>query len=610
MAWQGKILRVDLTNLSAKEEPLNMEWAEAYIGQRGLATRYLMEEIDPAVSALSPDNKLIFATGPLTGTGASTGGRWSVVTKGALTGAIACSNSGGQFGGELKLAGWDMIIFEGRAPKPVYLYIRNDRVEILGAEGFVWGKTVWETEEMVCKRHHDPDIKLASIGIAGEQGVKFACVVNDRDRAAGRSGVGTVMGSKNLKTVAVRGTKGVDVNNPKEFFSVAMKASAKLNATADAKRRGAIGTMAMMDVNQAWGSLPTRNCRDVQFEGAGNINVAAMTRIRESDGKANLKTNKGCFACTIACGRVSEIDPTHFSVRDKGGKYTTPEGGLEYEGAFALGPFCGVDDIEAATYAQALCNEHSMDPISFGATLGAAMELFEMGVITTEHTGGMALNFGSAEALCWAAEVTGTATDFGRELGLGSKRLCEKYGHPEISMSVKGQEFAGYDPRAMQGMGLLYATSNRGACHLRGAAWTEDYTDVSPVGRAPVVKKAQDGMAMYDSTGLCMFARGGFGDEMLIAQLEADLPGEWGIDRLMETGERIWNLERLFNLKAGFTAKDDTLPARVLEEPAKTGAATGKVTELSVMLPEYYEQRGWSPEGVPKDATLSRLGLS
>lgn len=610
MAWQGKILRVDLTNLTAKEEPLNMTWAEDYIGQRGLGSKYLMEEIDPKVDPESPDNKLIIATGPMTGTGASTGGRWSVITKGALTGAIACSNSGGLFGGELKIAGWDMIIFEGRAPKPVYLYIQDDKVEILDAEGFIWGRTVWETEDMVRQRHHNPDIKLASIGVAGEQGVKYACVVNDRDRAAGRSGVGTVMGSKNLKTIAVRGTKGVAVDNPKAFLSAISSASAKLNATDDAKRRGAVGTMAMMDVNQAWGSLPTHNCRDVQFDGVDNINVAAMTRIRPSDGKSNLKTKKACFACSIACGRVSEIDPSHFSVRGKGDKYTGAEGGLEYESAFALGPYCGVDDIEAATYAQALCNEHSLDPISFGVTLGAAMEMFEMGVITTEHTGGMALNFGSAEALCWAAEVTGVAEGFGRELGLGSKLLCEKYGHPELSMTVKGQEFAGYDPRAMQGMGLLYATSNRGACHLRGAAWTEDYTDVSPVGRAPVVKNAQDGMAMYDSTGLCMFARGGFGNDKLIEQLDTGLPGDWNMDRLNLTGERIWNLERMFNLAAGLTAEDDTLPKRMLEEPAKTGAAAGRVNELGAMLPEYYEKRGWTTEGIPTPETLSRLGLS
>ncbi len=610
MAWQGKILRVDLTNGTCVSEPLNMEWAAQFVGQRGLATKYLMEEIDPKVNPLSPDNKLIFATGPLTGTGASTGGRWSVVTKGALTGAIACSNSGGFFGGELKTAGWDMIIFEGRAPKPVYLNIRNDLADLLDAEEFIWGKTVWETEDLVRQRHMDNEIKLASIGVAGEEGVLFAAVVNDRDRAAGRSGVGTVMGSKNLKTISVRGTVGVAVDDPKRFLEAITTANARLNATADRDRRAAIGTMAMMDVNQAWGSLPTRNCQDVQFEGEENINVAAMTRIRPSDGRANLLRNKACFACSIGCARVSVMDPSHFSMKGKGEKYTKTEGGLEYESAFALGPMCGVDDIEAATYASMLCNEHSMDPISFGATLSAAMELFEIGAITTEHTGGMVLEFGSAEALCWAAEVTGMAQGFGRELGLGSKRLCEKYGHPELSMTVKGQEFAGYDPRAMQGMGLLYATSNRGACHLRGAAWTEDYTDVSPKGRAPVVKNAQDGMAFYDSTGLCMFARGGMGDDLIAEQMDAALPGKWDAERIKVTGERIWNLERQFNLAAGFTMADDTLPERSLKEPAKTGAAAGKVNELDKMLPEYYEVRGWTTDGIPTTETLNRLGLA
>lgn len=610
MAWQGKILRVDLTKGTCISEPLNMEWAELFVGQRGLATKYLLEEIDPKVDPVSPDNKLIFATGPLTGTSASTAGRWSVVTKGALTGAIACSNSGGFFGGELKTAGWDMIIFEGRAPKPVYLNINNEQAELLDADGFIWGKTVWETEDLVRHRHRDNDIKLASIGVAGEEGVMFAAVVNDRDRAAGRSGVGTVMGSKNLKTVAVRGTNGVSVDDPKRFLEVSAAASARLNATDDRQRRAEIGTMAMMDVNQSWGSLPTRNCRDVQFEGAENINVAAMKRIRPSDGRANLMRNKACFACSIGCARVSVMDPTHFSVKDKGDKYTKPEGGLEYESGFALGPMCGVDDLEAATYASILCNEHSMDPISFGATVSAAMELYDIGAITKKDTGGMALEFGSAEALCWAAEVTGMAQGFGRELGLGSKRLCEKYGHPEFSMTVKGQEFAGYDPRAMQGMGLLYATSNRGACHLRGASWTEDYTDVSPKGRAPVIKGSQDGMAFYDSTGLCMFARAGMGNDLVAEQLDAALPGKWDAERIELTGERIWNLERQFNLAAGLTSADDTLPKRSLEEPAKTGAAAGKVNELGKMLPEYYEVRGWSKKGEPTAETLKRLGLS
>jgi len=609
MAWQGKILRVDLTNMKSSSEPLNMEWAEKYIGLRGLASKYLMEEIDPKVDPEAPGNKLIIATGPLTGTAASTSSRWAAVTKGALTHAIACSNSGGFFGAELKLAGWDMVILEGRAPKPVYLSINNDKVEILEAEGFIWNKTVWETEDLIRTRHGNNDIRLASIGVAGETGVKYACIVNDRDRAAGRSGVGAVMGSKNLKSIAVRGTKGIQVKDPMAFLEATRIASTRLNASQDRNNKAASGTMVMMDVNQSWGSLPTRNCQDVQFEGEEDINVAAMKRVRKSDGKANLLTNKACFGCTIGCARVSKLDPAHFSIKDSGDKYTGAEGGLEYESGFGLGPMCGVSDIEAATYANMLCNEHSMDPISFGATLSAAMELFEIGAITTKETGGMALNFGSAEALCWAVKVTGTAQGFGVELGLGSKLLCAKYGHPELSMTVKGQEFAGYDPRAMQGMGLLYATSNRGACHLRGNSWTEDYTDVSTKNRAPSVKTAQDGMAMFDSTGLCMFSRGGIGDDMLVKQLDTALPGSWDMKRLNETGERIWNLERQFNLAAGLTKADDTLPDRMLKEPAKTGVAAGKVNQLDAMLPEYYEARGWTAEGVPTNETVARLKL-
>lgn len=609
MAWHGRILRVNLTQRSAVGEAMNMAWADRYLGQRGLATRYLVEEVDPKVDPLAPQNKLILAAGPLTGTGASTGGRWSVITKGALTGAIACSNSGGYFGGELRTAGWDMVVLEGRSPVPVYVLIRDRDVQILDAAGFIWGETVWDMEEKMRLRHHDPDLRMASIGIAGEQGCKFACVMNDRDRAAGRSGVGTVMGSKNLKCVAVRGTIGVPVHDGKRFIDISRAARIRLDATADARRRTAIGTMAMMDINQAWGSLPTRNCRDVQFEGEENINVAAMLRKRKSDGKPHLKRNKACFACSIGCARVSELDPNHFTARATGDRYTGAEGGLEYEAGFALGPYCGVDDLEVAHFASMKCNEHGMDPISFGVTLGAAMELYGIGAIDDSITGGPPLDFGNAEALAWAAEITGRMQGFGRDLGLGSRRLCEKYGHPALSMTVKGQEFAGYEPRAMQGMGLNYATGNRGACHLRGSSWAEDYSDTSPAGRGPIVAKAQDNQAAYDSTGLCMFASGGFGSDMVIGQLDAALPGTWTQERFMETGERIWNLERLFNLAAGFTAADDTLPARQLSEPAKSGAAAGRVNELSRMLPEYYKARGWSDDGVPTPETLSRLGI-
>jgi len=609
MGWQQKVLRVDLTAGTAESEPLNMDWAAQYLGLRGLASRYLMEEMDPAADALSPENKLIFATGPLTGTTSPTGGRWSVITKGALTNAIACSNSGGHFGGELKLAGWDMVIFQGKSKHPVYLNIENDKAELLDARNFIWGETVWETEDKLKARHQSPQMRIASIGKAGETMVRFACVMNDRDRAAGRSGVGAVMGSKNLKAVAVRGTHGVGSHDPKAFIDAVAAAKAKLGSTVGGDRLTEDGTMGMMDVTNAYGSIPTRNCRDVQFEGNDKVSLRAMQTPRRSDGQANLLTNKACFACTIGCGRVSKIDPTHFSIQGKD-KYSGALGGLEYESGFALAPMVGVDDIEAATYTNALCNEHGMDPISFGGSLSAAMELFEEGVITEKDTGGLKLNFGNAEAMVEAVELTGTGEGFGVDIGLGSRLLCEKYGRPEFSMAVKGQEFPGYDGRAMQGMGLAYATSNRGACHLRAAPYTDDFSHVRPEGKAAVVKDSQDEIAAVDSMGICAFTHGHLELEDYAEQIEAACGGGWTGERLNETGERIWNLERQFNLAAGLTKADDTLPQRILKDAAKTGAGKGHVLELDKMLPEYYDLRGWDKDGVPTAKTLKRLQLA
>ena len=504
MAWQGKVLRVDLAAGTCTPEPLNRDWAAAYVGQRGLATKYLCESMDPAVDALSPENVLIMATGPLTGTPVSTGGRYSVVTKGALTGAIACSNSGGYFGAEIKMAGWDMIIFHGRARAPVYLLVEDADAQLLPADGFLWGKSVWETEDLIRARHQDAQIRIASIGRAGELGVRFACVINDRDRAAGRSGVGAVMGSKNLKAVAVRGTGGVAVKDPARFMEAVAKAKVKIAAHPSSARLATVGTHAMMDVTNAFGSLPTLNSRAVQFDGVPLINVAATHAKRRSDGRANFLTNKACFACTIACGRLSRIDPGHFSVKDKP-RYHGATGGLEYESVFALGPLLGVVDVEAATYVNALCNEHGMDPISLGGTFAAAMELAEAGAIGREESG-FAIEFGSAEAMVAMGEATATGQGFGAQLGLGSKRLCDKYGRPEFAIVVKGQEFPGYDPRAMKGMGLAYATSNRGACHLRASPFTADFDSTGVDTKAEIVKTSQDRIAAVDSLGICAFS--------------------------------------------------------------------------------------------------------
>jgi aldehyde:ferredoxin oxidoreductase len=615
MGWNRKVLRVNLTAGTCTPEPLNMAWANDYLGSRGLASKYLVEEIDPKVDALSPDNKLIMSTGPLTGTMASTGGRYTVVTKSPLTGAIACSNSGGYFGAEMKFAGWDMIIFEGKSPKPVYLYLENDNAELRDA-AHLWGKTCWETEEGIKATHQDPLIRISSIGGAGENGVLYAAIVNDLHRAAGRSGVGTVMGSKNLKAVAIRGTQGVSGIKDFPAFLAAANAGKKVLADNAVTGQGLpkYGTQVLMNVINEMGALPTRNHRDVQFEEAGRISGEAMHEKRPTDGKTHLVTNAACFGCTIACGRISRIDETHFSVKNSP-KYWGASGGLEYEAAWALGAANGVGDLEALQYANLLCNEHGMDPISFGATVGAAMELYDLGILSKEQIG-VDAQFGSAEALCKLVEMTAHGEGFGKELGMGSGRLCAKYGRPELSMSVKNQEFPAYDSRGIQGMGLAYATSNRGACHLRGYTVASEVLGI-PVktdplvtdGKADLVKAFQDATGVFDSAGICVFTSFAWTLADVQPQIQAACEGDWSMDKLNLVGERIWNMERQFNLAAGLTAKDDDLPPRLKTEPAKTGPAKGLVNGLDKMKPEYYKVRGWNPEGVPEKATLERLGL-
>ena len=615
MAWVGKLLRVNLTNGTCKSEPLNMDWARKYLGSRGLATKYFVEEVDAKVDPLSPENKIIWATGPLTGTMASTGGRYTVVTKGPLTGAIACGNSGGYWGAELKFAGWDMIIFEGKSPKPVYLFIENDKAELLDAD-FIWGKTVWETEPAIKNKHQDPLIRVSGIGRAGENGVLYSAVVNDLHRAAGRSGVGTVMGSKNLKAIAVRGTKGVgNVKNPKAFME-ASKAAKKVLKDNAVTGQGlpAYGTQVLMNVINEVGALPTRNHRDVQFEGAKDISAEAMVAPRASDGKAHLVTNQACFGCTIACGRISKIDEKHFTVQNRP-QYWGASGGLEYEAAWALGAANGVNDLEALQFANLICNEDGLDPITFGATVGAVMELYEMGVLTKEQLG-IEAPFGSAKALCHFAEITARGEGFGKEIALGSKRLCTKYGHPDLSMSVKGQEFPAYDGRVIQGIGLGYATSNRGACHLRGYTIASEVLGI-PVktepteteGKPELLKAFQDATAAFDAAGICIFTSFAWTLNDVAPQVQAACGDEFTVENLTLIGERIWNMEKDFNLRAGLTKKDDCLPKRLMTEAAKTGPAKGVVSGLDKMLPKYYEVRGWDEEGRIKPETRQRLGL-
>jgi aldehyde:ferredoxin oxidoreductase len=374
------------------------------------------------------------------------------------------------------------------------------------------------------------------------------------------------------------------------------------------------GTQVLMNVINEIGAMPTRNHRDVQFEGAKDISAEAMATPRKTDGKKPLVTNQACFGCTIACGRIQKMDQGHFTVENKP-QYWSATGGLEYEAAWALGSANGVNDLEALQYANIICNEQGMDPISFGATIGAVMELYEMGVLTKEQLG-VEAPFGSARALAHFAEITAKGEGFGKEIGLGSARLTKKYGHPDLSMTVKGQEFPAYDSRGIQGMGLAYATANRGACHLRGYTVASEVLGIpiktdplSAEGKPDLVKAFQDATSVFDSAGICVFTSFAWGLPEVQTQVAAACGEEFTLENLATIGERIWNMERDFNNRAGFTAKDDTLPKRLLTEPAKTGPAKGLVNKLPEMLPKYYEVRGWDANGQLKPETRTRLGL-
>ena len=597
--WIGKVLRVNLSKNTWAVEDLDPDLAREFLGGRGLGTKILFDEVDPKVDPLGPKNKLIMITGPLTGTFAPAAGRYMVVTKSPLTGGIASSNSGGHFGAELKFAGYDAIIFEGKAEKPVYLWIYNEKVEIRPADQ-LWGKTTHETEDLI-HQETDPDAKIAGIGPAGEKLVRFAGIVNEKARAAGRSGVGAVMGSKNLKAVAVRGTRGIKVARPEEFRRAALMALEKIKSSpTTAVGLPTYGTASLVNVINAHGIFPTRNFQTGVFPTAdktGGETIRATIEIR----------NKACFACPIACGPATEI---------KNPKFKGSGEGPEYETTWSMGACCGIDNLDAITKAHYICNELGMDPISFGVTLACAMEMYERGYLSFKETGAV-LNFGNEDALVEMATKTGRREGFGDILAEGSMRMAEKYGHPELSMAVKGQEFPAYDGRGAQGMGLQYATSNRGACHVRGYMISPEILG-TPQKLDPFSTKEkagwtigfQNSTAMLDSCGICLFNTFAIGADEIHALLVPATGIEYTKESMLKAGERIWNLERLFNLKAGLSSKDDTLPKRLLEEPLPEGPAKGQVVRLSEMLPEYYQLRGWDENGVPAKEKMRELNLA
>jgi aldehyde:ferredoxin oxidoreductase len=598
--WMGTILRVDLTTGAITKEATNVRDAKLFIGARGLGVKIFTDEVDPKVDPLSPENKLIFAPGPFSGTSAPSGGRYHVVTKSPLTGAIAGSNSGGTWGPELKYAGYDALIIEGKAAKPVYLWIKDGAVELRDAAK-AWGKWVPEATDIL-RAETDEEAKVAVIGPAGEKLGLMAAIMNDLHRAAGRSGVGAVMGSKNLKAVVVAGTGAIQVADPKAFQAEVVKGTAQVKAhPVGGMGLKSYGTDVLVNILNEIGSLPTRNFQDGYFPTADKVGGESLS-------KEVLVRPKGCFSCVISCGRVSKV---------KTAEYASEGEGPEYEAAWSYGPDCAVDDLDAVTRSNHLCNELGLDSISVGATIACAMDLFEAGHLTRKDTGGLDLSFGNADVIVELTKAIGLREGLGDKLALGSYRFAEAFGHPEFSMTVKKQELPAYDPRGVQGIGLEYATCTRGGCHVKGYTIAVEVLgsgaklDPRETKDKPHwVKLFQDLTAAVDASGGCIFGTFGMGGENYAALLSALTGVHYSAQDYLDAGERIWNLERQFNLRAGFTAKDDALPERLTKSPIKTGPAKGHVSKVPEMLPEYYALRGWDPAGVPTAERLRKLQLA
>jgi aldehyde:ferredoxin oxidoreductase len=595
--YTGKILRINLTEGTIATEAMDADVAARFVGGRGLGTYYLSQEVAPTVDALSPDNKLLLVTGPLTGTTVPASGRYMAVTKSPLTGTVASSNSGGFWGAELKFAGWDMVILEGKSPNPCYLAIRDDDVQICDAAAH-WGKLVGETTDALLEEFGDPKARVLMIGPAGERMSPIAAIMNDRYRAAGRSGVGAVMGSKNLKAIVVRGSSKPAVADADGLAELVKGLRAKLKEhPITGTGLPTHGTAVLVNIINDGGVYPTENFQKAQFDKAAEVSGEALT-------EKYLTGKDICYRCPIACGRYSAADGVE-------------GGGPEFETIWAYTADCGVSDMPSVIKANKFCNEYGMDTISAGATIACAMELATKGLIPPDDVDGPPLEFGNNEAIVEWTRKMGAGEGLGAKMSMGSYRLADAYGAPELSMTVKKQELPAYDPRGIQGHGLQYATSNRGGCHVRGYLISAEILGVpekldplSLEGKAVWAKGFQDLTATIDSLGICLFTSFAMNADDYSAAFNNAVGASTTGDDMMAIGERIWNLERVFNMQAGIGADQDTLPKRLLNEPIPEGPSKGNVHHLAELLPEYYKERGWSADGVPTDEKLAELALA
>jgi len=603
--YAGRVLHVDLSSGKTQVEPLNEDYAKKYIGGIGLGIRMWLDNSKAGVDPFSPENPLILVTGPIAGTVWPTGGNGhAFVSKSPQSFGVGEAKAHGSFGTELKRAGYDAVVLKGKAEKPVYVWIDDDAVQLLDASRLM-GKSPAETEDAIREELGDYYIRVASIGVAGEKLSRMACVINDKTRACGRTGMGAVMGSKNLKAIAVRGTRDITVAKPDEFMEYVKEFHERMKGPAAQKYR-TLGTPENVLVHNSLSCMPTRNFNNSRFEGAEKVSGEVLN-------DKYLVKIIGCSSCAMRCEHMCVVAE---------GPYKNTMTRMEYETLWALGPYCGVDRLDAIIKGMALTNYYGLDSISAGVTVGFTMDCYERGLLRQDQLDGIDARFGNAEAMVQLVEKIGKREGVGELLADGVKVASEKIGNgaEKLAAHIKGVETTGYDLRCLKTAALGFAVSFRGADHNRHGAYAFDVKGkvnrlVAEKGRGKMVRDMEDTYNLIDSFVVCKFSRGTYYKELPdMAKLYALVTGiDVTPEELKRCGERIQNAARLFNIREGLGRKDDTLPWKVMHDPIPDeGPAKGAFVtqaELDLLLDDYYESRGWTKQGVPTVEKLKELGM-
>jgi aldehyde:ferredoxin oxidoreductase len=609
----GKILRVNLTKGTIASEAIRQDWLKDYLGGGGLATRYLYSQTPQGIDPLSPGNPLIFMTGLLTGTASASASRYSVVAKSPLTGIWGHANSGGSFGPAMRKSGFDGIIIEGQSPEPVYLKIINGNAELHSAH-HLWGKIVPETEELL-QQDSSQKLTIAAIGPAGEKLVRYAAIINNQHRAAGRCGLGAVMGAKRLKAIACGGNQAIKLADEQAFRETAKRQIDFLDESLLKVGFETFGTNMVSDMVNVRGGYPTRNWQHGVFDQIDEVNAEALTD------KVLVKGVR-CFACPIACGRGTEI---------KEGKWKEHKGeGPEYETTNVFGPLCGISDLNAITMANYLCNHLGLDTISAGSTIAFAMECFEKGILTTKDTGGIEIRFGDGDIIVELVEKIGNRDGIGNLLAEGTRIMSQVLGQGshKFAMHVKGLELPAYDPRAAKICGLGYVTASRGGDHITAYVQGPTFIDVpflvvddssikdpfvANPAEAKVLVDMENALSVFDAIGGCKFMGILLTADDIVQLISSATGWDFSVSDFRKTGERIYNLTRAYNYREGADRESDILPQRLMEDALPEGPARGMVIDaetLEMMKDAYYDFRSWDKtKGIPTVEKLAELRL-